>query len=99
MLNKKKVLAVKIIQSKESWNSYHLEVFFERNMPTFALHGINWDSALNHRLMAKKPSEEWLFRWEIPAQMTVKGIPPGITSSFILIQTDKIKICGKSSER
>jgi hypothetical protein len=51
----------------------------------------------------RNPPEEWLFRRELPAHE--RGIhrrnviPPGITSSFTLIQAGEIKLRAKSSER
>jgi hypothetical protein len=51
-------------------------------------------------LKTRNPSEEWLFRRELPAQGLGShwrnGFPPGITSSWMLIQ---IKMREKSSER
>jgi hypothetical protein len=48
----------------------------------------------------RNPPEECLFRQELPAQgqgiPPKKGIPPGITSSFTLIQNSKIKMRGNS---
>jgi hypothetical protein len=68
-----------------------------RGLPTLAFHGINSDSARNYQLIDMENTEEWVFCRELPPQgqeIHLRNIIlPGITSSWKLIQTGKIKIC------
>jgi hypothetical protein len=83
----------------------HYDKFFDCELPSLALHGINGDPAGKCHFMdeARNPPEDWLYRWELLAQgrriPLRNGIPPKITSSWKLIQTGKIKLREKSSKR
>jgi hypothetical protein len=72
-------------------------------VPTLALHRINGDSDRNYHLIDEESSGGSGFRRELLAHRQGihprKRIPLGITSSFTLIQTGKIKIRKKFSEQ
>jgi hypothetical protein len=68
--------------------------FFVHGLQTLALHGINRDSAGNYQLIDEESTRRILSADCQYSPSTGKiVIPPGITSSWNLIQTSKIKMC------
>jgi hypothetical protein len=67
------------------------------------LHDINSDSVGNYQLIDEESTGRMVFRQELPAQgreiQPRNRIPTGITSSWVLIQTGRIKMRKKSSKQ